>query len=185
MTISRQKIETERPKESGSIDWDVKLGDETLQIDPQLMQQAALELFNNAFQHERGEGTLVFHARTEGDHFDFELREPKTNFCRPNGKLGERAAAQGRPWPLWSWTSSVCALSLKPIMVSFRLIMISERLVSAHDDHSAFVPGGGVGGSFKCSRVMTTDHRRILIIDDERPILMTLEALLQRHGYTI
>ena len=25
---------------------------------------------------------------------------------------------------------------------------------------------------------MTTDHRRILVIDDERPILMTLEALL-------
>lgn len=32
---------------------------------------------------------------------------------------------------------------------------------------------------------MTTDHRRILVVDDERPILMTLEALLQRHGYTI
>jgi two-component system, NtrC family, response regulator len=30
---------------------------------------------------------------------------------------------------------------------------------------------------------MTADHHRILIIDDERPILMTLEALLQRHGY--
>jgi DNA-binding NtrC family response regulator len=31
---------------------------------------------------------------------------------------------------------------------------------------------------------MTTDHRRILVVDDERPILMTLEALLKRHGYT-
>ncbi len=30
---------------------------------------------------------------------------------------------------------------------------------------------------------MTTENRRILIIDDERPILMTLEALLGRHGY--
>jgi len=30
---------------------------------------------------------------------------------------------------------------------------------------------------------MTTETRRILIIDDERPILMTLEALLGRHGY--
>jgi DNA-binding NtrC family response regulator len=30
---------------------------------------------------------------------------------------------------------------------------------------------------------MTSDNRRILIIDDERPILMTLEALLGRHGY--
>ena len=30
-----------------------------------------------------------------------------------------------------------------------------------------------------------TENRRILIIDDERPILLTLEALLGRHGYKI
>ena len=30
---------------------------------------------------------------------------------------------------------------------------------------------------------MSAENRRILIIDDERPILMTLEALLSRHGY--
>src|ERR671917_777865 len=30
---------------------------------------------------------------------------------------------------------------------------------------------------------MSADNRRILIIDDERPILLTLEALLGRHGY--
>ncbi|HEY6206105.1 MAG TPA: sigma-54 dependent transcriptional regulator [Chthoniobacterales bacterium] len=32
---------------------------------------------------------------------------------------------------------------------------------------------------------MTTQKGRILIIDDERPILLTLEALLQRHGYNV
>jgi DNA-binding NtrC family response regulator len=30
---------------------------------------------------------------------------------------------------------------------------------------------------------MTSENRRVLIIDDERPILMTLQALLGRHGY--
>ncbi|MBA3544617.1 MAG: sigma-54-dependent Fis family transcriptional regulator [Chthoniobacterales bacterium] len=30
---------------------------------------------------------------------------------------------------------------------------------------------------------MSSENRRILVIDDERPILMTLEALLGRHGY--
>ncbi|HEY2615675.1 MAG TPA: sigma-54 dependent transcriptional regulator [Chthoniobacterales bacterium] len=30
---------------------------------------------------------------------------------------------------------------------------------------------------------MTAENRRILIIDDERPILLTLQALLGRHGY--
>jgi DNA-binding NtrC family response regulator len=32
---------------------------------------------------------------------------------------------------------------------------------------------------------MTNEKGRILIIDDERPILLTLEALLQRHGYKV
>jgi two-component system response regulator HydG len=32
---------------------------------------------------------------------------------------------------------------------------------------------------------MTPAKRRILIVDDERPILLTLEALLQRHGYEV
>src|SRR5690242_1973034 len=32
---------------------------------------------------------------------------------------------------------------------------------------------------------MTTENRCILIIDDERPILLTLTALLERHGYQI
>jgi len=32
---------------------------------------------------------------------------------------------------------------------------------------------------------MTTENHRILIIDDERPILLTLEALLGRHGYDV
>src|SRR4051812_16408394 len=32
---------------------------------------------------------------------------------------------------------------------------------------------------------MTTESGRILIIDDERPILLTLTALLERHGYQV
>src|SRR5881409_2116177 len=32
---------------------------------------------------------------------------------------------------------------------------------------------------------MKTDNRQVLIIDDERPVLMTLEALLKRHGYQV
>jgi two-component system, NtrC family, response regulator len=32
---------------------------------------------------------------------------------------------------------------------------------------------------------MKTENHRILIIDDERPILLTLEALLQRHAYQV
>src|ERR1700752_4562570 len=34
-------------------------------------------------------------------------------------------------------------------------------------------------------RSIAGDSRRILIIDDERPILMTLEALLTRRGFQV
>ena len=77
----REKIAAERPKESASIDWKLQLGDENLQIDPQLMQEAILELFTNAFYHDRVEGNLVVRARAEGDQFVFELQEPKRTFA--------------------------------------------------------------------------------------------------------
>jgi DNA-binding NtrC family response regulator len=32
---------------------------------------------------------------------------------------------------------------------------------------------------------MKTENHRVLIIDDERPVLLTLEALLKRHGYHV
>ena len=32
---------------------------------------------------------------------------------------------------------------------------------------------------------MKTENHRVLIIDDERPVLMTLQALLKRHGYQV
>src|SRR5258708_22781833 len=32
---------------------------------------------------------------------------------------------------------------------------------------------------------MKADNRHVLIVDDERPVLMTLEALLKRHGYQV
>jgi K+-sensing histidine kinase KdpD len=76
----REKIEADMPKENGAIDWEVQLGDENLQIDPQLMQQAALELFTNAFRHDRGEGNLSVKAATQNGQFVFELREPKKSF---------------------------------------------------------------------------------------------------------
>jgi K+-sensing histidine kinase KdpD len=76
----RAKIAAERPKDSGSIVWNVHFAEENLELDPQLMQEAILELFANAFLHDRGEGNLSVQAGVEEDCFVFELREPKKNF---------------------------------------------------------------------------------------------------------
>ena len=76
----RQTFTHDFPNESAVVEWHVQPGDATLNVDPQLFQQALLELFANAFQHERGQGPLAATARIDNDRFVFTLREPKMRF---------------------------------------------------------------------------------------------------------
>src|SRR5215467_3880118 len=76
----KQKVATEVPDHANKITWDVQLEDATLQIDPQLVQYALLELFANAFQHERNVKSISARAYIDQRRFVFELREPKTQF---------------------------------------------------------------------------------------------------------
>jgi len=80
------------------VTWDMQLKDATLQIDPQLAQQAFLELFSNAFQHERNIKTISAKAYLDKDRFVFELREPKVRFELPTENWGReplRNVSQG------------------------------------------------------------------------------------------
>ena len=76
----RTQIERSFPKENHGITWDVQLQDEILNIDPQLFQQVFVELFANAFQHDRGKGAMIARARISNGRFVFSLHEPKTGF---------------------------------------------------------------------------------------------------------
>ena len=76
----KKKIEKDFADKAGKITWDVQLKTETLQIDPQLLQQSLLELFVNAFQHERDVKSITAKASILDRRFVFELREPKAHF---------------------------------------------------------------------------------------------------------
>ena len=76
----RQKFARDFPQQSAAVNWDIQPGDAALNVDPQLLQQALLELFANAFQHERGQGQLAATAKIDNDRFVFTLREPKARF---------------------------------------------------------------------------------------------------------
>jgi K+-sensing histidine kinase KdpD len=76
----KQKLEKEYPDNAAKVTWDVQLKDATLQIDPQLVQQAFLEIFSNAFQHERNIKSITAKAYIDSNRFVFELREPKARF---------------------------------------------------------------------------------------------------------
>ena len=94
----RQKLASDYPQESANVKWDEAVGDATLNIDPQLLLPALVELFANAFRHERGAGVISAAARTEGGRFTFTLSEPKTNFQQPLEDWGRqpfRSLGQG------------------------------------------------------------------------------------------
>ena len=77
----RTQIERNFSKENQEITWDVQLQDGILNIDPQLFQEVFVELFANAFRHDRGKGTLIARARISDGRFLFTLHEPKTVFA--------------------------------------------------------------------------------------------------------
>ncbi|MEP7014987.1 MAG: ATP-binding protein [Verrucomicrobiota bacterium] len=76
----RIKIAQEFPQENAAITWDLQLDDSAFDVDPQLLQQAFIELFRNAFQHDRGQGAIAVTAKIGNGQFVFTLSEPKTQF---------------------------------------------------------------------------------------------------------
>jgi K+-sensing histidine kinase KdpD len=84
----RTQIERKFSKENHEITWDVQLQNGTLNIDPQLFQEVFVELFANAFQHNRGKGALVAKARISDGRFLFSLYEPKAVFSSDTQNWG-------------------------------------------------------------------------------------------------
>jgi signal transduction histidine kinase len=93
----RKTIANQFPNTSNEIVWNVQLAGGALDIDPVLFQQAFIELFANAFQHDRGEGQIVVTARIDKNRSILTLDEPKTRFelstenwgCEPLRKIGQ------------------------------------------------------------------------------------------------
>lgn len=85
----RTQIERNFSKENHEITWDVQLQDGILTIDPQLFQEVFVELFANAFQHDRGKGTVVAKARISDGKLLFSLHEPKARFCSDTQNWGQ------------------------------------------------------------------------------------------------
>jgi len=88
LTDMRTQIERNFSKESQEIKWDMQLEDGMLNIDPQLFQEVFVELFANAFRHDRGNGALVAKARISDGRFLFSLHEPKAVFSSDTQNWG-------------------------------------------------------------------------------------------------
>ena len=94
----REKINRDFSGETAEINWNVQLGDAMLSVDPQLLQETFIELFANAFRHNRGKGVLVATAKIDNNQFLFTLEEPKARFDLPTEDWGReplRKISQG------------------------------------------------------------------------------------------
>ena len=76
----RAEIDRKFSNQRAEINWNVQLQDVVLRIDPQLLQEVFVEIFANAFQHDRGNGALMATASIGNDRFVFTLHEPKPAF---------------------------------------------------------------------------------------------------------
>ena len=84
----RRKLANVFPKEESTVEWDVQLQAGNLQIDPQLLQEAFLELFSNAFRHQSAGRSIKASAQVDRDSFVFILREQKEHFDLPTESWG-------------------------------------------------------------------------------------------------
>jgi K+-sensing histidine kinase KdpD len=94
----REKINRDFPDKTAEITWNVQVGDAMLNVDPQLLQETFIELFANAFRHNRGDGAFVTTAKIDNNQFLFTLEEPKARFDLPTDDWGRqplRKVSQG------------------------------------------------------------------------------------------
>jgi K+-sensing histidine kinase KdpD len=94
----KQKIANEFPDHADKIAWETTLKDETLHIDPFLAQQAFVEIFKNAVEHERNVKSINAKVYLDKNRFVFEVTEPKANFVASTENWGReplRNTSQG------------------------------------------------------------------------------------------
>ena len=92
----RKKIDHDFSGEGAAITWNIQVGDAELNVDPQLLQEAFIELFANALRHIRNKGNLVVTTKMENGQFLFTMEESNARLegtadnwgCEPLRKVG-------------------------------------------------------------------------------------------------
>ena len=84
----QQKVQSEFADDAGVFEWDVRVNSGMLNIDPQLLQQALLELLSNALRHDRGDGAIRIRGETANGELTLTVREPKSGFADSTERWG-------------------------------------------------------------------------------------------------
>jgi signal transduction histidine kinase len=84
----RKRVGQQFLQENSAIIWNIDIGDERIDIDPQVLPEAFLELIENAFQHGRAKGEIAVSAKIDGGQLLFTMAEPKDRFELPTENWG-------------------------------------------------------------------------------------------------
>ena len=76
----RSKVTMELGNDADAFEWQISALSGELNVDPQMLQQAFLELLRNALRHGRGEGKISAAVEMREANLAFTLREPKKSF---------------------------------------------------------------------------------------------------------
>jgi len=68
-------------KSGATTTWTVQVGEAAIEIDPTLLQEVVVELFENAASHSPGDAPLAVSAAITDGQFELTLREPKKQFA--------------------------------------------------------------------------------------------------------
>jgi K+-sensing histidine kinase KdpD len=79
----QKKFAHEFPEKGQAVKWEGLPADGTLNIDPELTEWAAAELFRNAFRHDPTAGQVQARVSVEGDFFTFSIGEAKKEEVDP------------------------------------------------------------------------------------------------------
>jgi signal transduction histidine kinase len=94
----RAKIAREFGENGAAVRWEIEPGDGTLNVDPQLFQEALLELFANAFRYQgNAEAPLTVASKIDNDHFVLTLHERKTGFDASTQNWGREPLGNASP----------------------------------------------------------------------------------------
>ena len=84
----QQKVQSDFAADAGAFEWEVRVRSGMLNIDPQLLQQAMIELLSNALRHGRGEGRIAVTAEVKRNELTLTVSEPKKAFDESTEEWG-------------------------------------------------------------------------------------------------
>jgi signal transduction histidine kinase len=92
----KEAVEAEFERQAKRIVWEVKVGDEEMEMDYNLVTAALLELARNAIFFREGDQAIHFTTRNEGENVVFEVRQSRSQPLTDPDQWGREPLVSGR-----------------------------------------------------------------------------------------